>query len=416
MFFDFINTKASRSSSRESAVYTDIAKVWGSSPRYSDVNYRTISKEGYSENHVFFRCLTEIIKGCQRVKWCVKKKVGDEIEDYNDHPILEVLNKPNNIQSKSEFIKRLIAFYYIGGEAPLHKISTSVKGVKSLYTYRPDRVSFTCTGDTEMPYKDITYQSGHETSIDPDKFTLFKNFNPLDDMDGLGHGMSMMQPALKNGDLLNAFIDWNVSLLQNGARPSGAFVTEHMLEDDEYERAHKQLKQKNTGTRNAGKLLLLEGGLSYVKMGENPKDMDWKEGKDSTIIDICCALGVDPILIGYNKFSSYNNKKEAKKDLYTSTVIPLIMELSGILTHFLELEEDYYIEGDFSNVSVLQEDEKEKYDRIEKAKYLTINEKRQMVGKDTIDGGDIVGDALIIDGKVYIPLNLQIAGEDGGEE
>ena len=338
MFLNKIEYKAKRNNNQ---VYTSIVNAHGKFPRYSEVNYTTIAKEGYQENHVFYRCMQEIIKAAIQGEWRIYQKQKDGKEEYIDnHPILEILNRPNPINSKEELIKRIIAYYYIGGEAPLHKIVLSGNRIGGIYTYRPDKVKFEATGDIDYPYDNIEYVSGTSTKIESKHFTLFKNFNPLDDLDGLGHGMSAMQPSLKNGDLLNAFIDWNVSLLQNGASPSGAWVVQEPLDEDVYERAEKTIQNKHAGTLNVGKVMLLDGGANWIKMGENPKDMDWKEGKDSTIVDICCAFGVDPILVGYNKFSSYNNKREAKKDLYTSTVIPLMNELAGCFTSFLLPKEE----------------------------------------------------------------------------
>lgn len=392
--------------------YNNIVKVYGNSPRYSEVNYTTIAKEGYMENHVFNRCLREIINAAIQGRWqhCVLDKDGNEIPLENSQ-FVSVLNKPNAYNSKEELIKRMISYYYIGGEAPLQKIQT-IKGITSILTYRPDKISMTISDNVDIPYKDIKYTAGSVTTIDPKSFTLWKNFNPLDEWDGLGHGMSALQSALKSGDLLNAFIDYNVSLLQNSARPSGAYVIPESLDPETFERAKSQIKNNHQGTRNAGNVLLLEGGGSWIKMGENPKDMDWKEGKESTIVDICSAIGPDPILVGYGKYSTYNNKKEAKKDLYTSHVIPLMSDMAGMFTKFLNLPEGEYIKIDYTHVPVMQEDMSEKYKRISESKMLTINEKRKALGYEQIKGGDIIGDHTIVDGKVYAPMNLSLLGEE----
>lgn len=411
MFLNDIEFKQRRKNGK--TVYSTIANTYGKTPRYSDAKYLTIAKEGYSENFVFFRCLNEICKAAIQGEWKVSRKLADgKTEEVENHPALQVLNKPNDLYSGDELITRAICFKYLGGEAPLQKIKTSMKGVTQLLCYRPDKVSYEFTSDLAMPYTNIKYLAGAYHSIDPKMFTLWKAFNPLDDFDGLGHGLPQLQPALKSGDLLNSFIDWNVSLLQNGAAPSGAWVVAEAIDKDTYELVEKKIQNKLAGTRNAGKTLFLDGGASWVKMGENPKDMDWAVGKESTIVDICSAIGPDPILIGYGKYSSYNNKKEAKKDLYTSHVIPLMNSLAGLLTSFLELAENEFIEMDFSHIPVMQEDENEKYKRLNDAKFLTINEKRQQLGLQEVDGGNVVGDAIIIDGKAYIPMNLIATGEE----
>jgi HK97 family phage portal protein len=408
----FLNKIEHKQRKKNESVYNTIAKVYGNTPKYSDANYAVIAKEGYGENFVFFRCLTEICKAAIQGEWKVMKKQSNgKTKEILNHPVLQVLNKPNPLHSKAEFITRAISFKYLGGEAPIQKIVSMGRTIQ-LLCYRPDKVSFEFTADLAQPYKNIKYLAGSYQRIEPKFFTLWKAFNPCDEYDGLGHGMALLQPALKSGDLLNSFIDWNVSLLQNGASPCGAWITEEELGQDSFDRMNTQIKNKHVGTRNVGKPLLLEGGMKWQKMGENPKDMDWAVGKESTIVDICSSIGPDPILIGYGKYSSYNNKKEAKKDLYTSHVIPLMQDLAGLLTNFLELADNEWIEMDYSHVPVMQEDENEKSKRINEAKDMTINEKRQARGLDEIEGGDIVGDAVIINGTVYIPMNLVPAGEE----
>lgn len=413
----FLNKVEYKSKRMNSPVYSNLVKVYGNSPQYTDNNYYSIAKEGYSENNVIFACLREIVQGCTQVEWKVYQTKSDgKDEEVINHPILKLLNKPNPLQSKEEFIERVMLFYYIGGDAPLHKIPLSRGTVGALYTYRPDKTTFTLTGDIDMPYDNIQYMSGGVANIKPKEFTLFKTVNPLDELDGLGRGLSPLSAALKNGDLFNSFIDWNVSLLQNGASPSGAWVTQESLDKNVYEIAEKRIQNKYSGTMNAGKTMLLDGGASWVKMGENPKDMDWVRGKESTIKDICSALRVDPIVIGYNEFSSYNNKKEAEKGLYNKVIIPLMNSLAGTLTRFLlPHEENIYITTDFSHIPVLQEDEEKRFERINNAKSLTLNEKRQELGKDEIEGGDIIGDVILINGKPYIPMNL-VPSDFGSEE
>ncbi len=395
-------------------IYTKIMKTQGNSPRYSDVNYTTIAKEGYMRNWIIFRCMQEIIKGAIQLNWKVKRKnANGEDEEILNHPALKVLENPNPLYGQSELIKRAIVFYYIQGESPFYKIQTSL-GIKELYVYRPDRVSFTSNGDVQTPYTNIKY---NKETIKPENFMLWKNFNPMDSWDGIGHGMSMLEPILKNGDLLNELVNWNISLLQNGGNLSGVIALNENVTYDQFDRAEESLKNKHQGVDNVGKYMLLQGVSNYINTGTNPKDMDWSQGKKDTMIDICIGMGVDPILIGLNENSSYNNKNEAEKGLYTKTVIPLMRELSDQLSLFLNLdtEKGEYIDIDYSHIPILQEDIKEMYDRLSKAKDMTINEKRKAKGMDPIDGGDIIvpeGIFAIVDGKVYLPMNLIELGNE----
>lgn len=398
------------------SIYTRMFQTRWSAPVYTEVNYAAIAKEGYSQNFVIFRCMQEIVKAaCQlRIKVMKRSTNGEDTEVIN-HPIVKLLERPNPLYGQSEFLTRAISFYYLGGEAPIHKLSIG-KEPKELYVYRPDRIQFTPTGDPEEPYRDVKYNGGALIDIGPENFLLWKHFNPIDENDGLGHGMSPLQPILKNGDLLNEMINWNMSLMQNGGNLSGVILVDQQLDDNVYNRAEEQIKNKYSGRDNVGKYMLLEGGGKFQETGITPKDADWIEGKKSTIVDICMGIGIDPIVIGYKEFSSYNNAKEAYKALYTSTVIPLMQGLMDELTNFLKLDENEYLDIDYSHIPSLQEDLKEIYDRLAKANDMTINEKRQARGLEEIEGGDIIapeGSYAIANNQVYLPMNLIPIGEEG---
>lgn len=396
-----------KASAKNKPVYTRMMELKGTSPRYSDVNYSSISQEGYMRNWIMFRCVQEIMKAAVQLNWKVMRyKSNGEPEEVKNHPAVQIIEKPNALYGQSELIKRAIAFYYIGGEAPFHKLVAG-GNPKEMYVYRPDRIKFTSSGDMEQPYQNIRYNE--ITDIEPENFMLWKNFNPLDDFDGLGHGMSMLEPILKNGDLLNEMVNWNISLLQNGGNLSGVIALNENVSDDQYERMEEQLKNKHQGVDNVGKYLLMQGVATYVNTGTSPKDMDWIQGKESVMLDTCIGIGVDPIIIGFNKQSSYNNKNEAEKGLYTKTVIPLMKELADQLNNFLGLKDSEYLDIDYSSIPCLQEDMKEMAEVLAKAKDMTINEKRVKRGLEPIEGGDIIapeGSFAIVDGKVYLPMNL----------
>lgn len=402
----------------QSNLYTTIAQMKASAPRYSDVKYKAIATEGYMKNWIIFRCIQEIIRAAIQLDWKVMKYNAEgEDEEIKNHPIQQLIEKPNPLYGEAEMIKRAIAFYYIGGESPFVKISAG-GSAKELYAYRPDKISFKSTGNVEEPYQEITYNASQMKSIQPEDFMLWKNFNPIDEWDGLGHGMSMTEPILKNGDLLNEMIDWNVSLLQNGGNLSGIIASESLLPDKNYDRAKAELKNNHQGTKNVGKFLLLEGGSKYYSTSNSPKEMDWNTGKEGVMKDICIGIGVDPIIIGFNENASYNNKNEAEKGLYTKLVIPLMRELGDQLGPFLGIQEGEYLAVDYSKVPVLQEDIKQLNDRINTAKDLTINEKRKARGMEDIKGGDIIapeGSFAIVDGKVYLPMNLISIDDEGSQ-
>ena len=128
--------------------------------------------------------------------------------------------------------------------------------------------------------------------------------------------LSPLEIAARSIDQNNASRAWNVGLLQNGARPSGALVYPETLQEDQYERLREQIEQKYAGPKNAGRPLILEGGLDWKEMGLSPRDMNWIEGLRLSAREISIALGVPSELIGDSTNKTYSNyKKHAKHSI-----------------------------------------------------------------------------------------------------
>ena len=91
-------------------------------------------------------------------------------------------------------------------------------------------------------------------------------FNPVDDY----YGLSPLEAAATAVDTHNAAATWNKALLDNAARPSGALVYAGpdglILADQQFERLKKELELQYQGSANAGRPLLLEGGLDWKPM------------------------------------------------------------------------------------------------------------------------------------------------------
>ena len=73
--------------------------------------YQDLAKEGYMKNAIVYRCVNEISKGAGAVGFMVKS--GDEV--LEQHPLIELLKRPNPLQSYSEFFNSLFGFLILSG-------------------------------------------------------------------------------------------------------------------------------------------------------------------------------------------------------------------------------------------------------------------------------------------------------------
>ena len=126
----------------------------------------------------------------------------------------------------------------------------------------------------------------------------------------------------------NAASAWNKALLDNAARPSGALVYKgesgSSLTEEQFERLKRELEANFPGATNAGRPLLLEGGLDWTAMSLTPHDMDFMEAKNGAAREIALAFGIPPMLLGIPGDNTYANYREANRAFWRQTVLPLV--------------------------------------------------------------------------------------------
>ena len=145
-------------------------------------------------------------------------------------------------------------------------------------------------------------------------------FHPEDDIGGL----APIEAAATALDIHNAASAWNKALLDNAARPSGALVfAGAALSEAQFDRLKAELEANYQGAANAGRPLLLEGGLDWKPLALSPRDMDFVEAKNAAAREIALAFGVPPLLLGLPGDNTHANYAEANRALYRQTLIPL---------------------------------------------------------------------------------------------
>jgi HK97 family phage portal protein len=161
-----------------------------------------------------------------------------------------------------------------------------------------------------------------------------KLFHPDNDH----YGMSPIEAASVAIDIHNAASVWNKALLDNSARPSGALVyaaSDGRMTAEQFERLKTEMEQGFSGPKQAGRPLLLEGGLDWKPLSLSPKDMDFIEAKNAAAREIALALGVPPMLLGIPGDNTFSNYQEANRSFWRQTVLPLVQRSSRALASWL---------------------------------------------------------------------------------
>ncbi len=362
--------------------------------QWSGRDYGKLSEEGYQKNIVAYRCITLIARSVASVPWTAF--TGDR--EVEDHDILKLIERPNPRQGRSAFFEAFESYYLIAGNSYLREIGPDGRPPRELWTMRPERMKVqTGEGGRITGYE---YRVNVKTAtypVDPltgrSAILHMKTFHPANDY----YGLSPLEAAAFSIDQHNAAGEWNYRLLKNGARPSGAMtykpndVMPQSLSEPAYDRLKRQLEE-HSGPRNAGRPLLLDGGMTWQQIMLSPVDMDFLNAKNTSARDVAAAYGVPPMLIGILGDATFANYREARLALWEDRVIPDLVNIRDELNRWLSplFGENIRLEFDADEVPALAGKRQDTWEKLERASFIRINEKREAVGYEKVEGGDVI--------------------------
>jgi HK97 family phage portal protein len=126
-------------------------------------------------------------------------------------------------------------------------------------------------------------------------------------------------------------------------------------------------------------------------MSLTPKDMDFLEAKHAAAREIALAFGVPPMLLAIPGDNTYSNYQEANRVFWRQSVLPLASRIACALTHWLApaFGERLVLTADLDRIEALSPDRAALWERVSKAPFLSVNEKRLATGYGPIAGGDV---------------------------
>ena len=376
-----------------------VAQYFGVGPTHKNYKYEDLAKEGYLKNAIVFRCVNEISSGASAVKYQLFN--GDEELEY--HPLINLLDRPNPLQSNFEFMKALSSYLLLSGNSYILKTGTENQAPKELHLLRPDRMKIKGSGKSIPERYDYIIDGKVKATyaVNPvngnSEVKHIKLYNPMDDL----YGCSPLSAAAVEVDQHNLSSQHNISLLNNGARPSGAIVFKATddsgfavnLTDSQRQQLITDLNKRFTGVSNASRPMLLEGDFDWKEMGLSPKDMDFMNLKHMATTDIALCFGVPSQLVGVPDSQTYANVAEARLALYEETIIPHIKQIESDLNEWLVpmFDERLKLKFDIDGIPALAERKRKIYENITSAVregIMTRNEARSQIGLEAVDGGD----------------------------
>jgi HK97 family phage portal protein len=353
------NQKESNTLFGQTALGNNILRNTGASQALQQMLYVTTSSATQAGRTVDMSVLSRnsTVMACLAAKARALSQLPIQIMAYNDKDILvnachdpsigardkikarqvySLLTNPNNFQSQYEFWYQFSMWLDMAGEC------YTVLWRKD--QNKPDQTPL------EMYVLDATLITTQLTETRYPMYVLstptygFSKNQPLDYWQVI-HLMEMGwqgSGGWNKGTLLAELVglDQDIDLyanyvMQNGAKPSGLFVTDQVIPDSKYKEIAARLKEgwsQLTGSRptdpsKPGQGMLLDNGMKYMPVDMlSIQDADLAALKEQTMKRICGVFGVPPQMISVGE-GKFNNTQSMLDEFYKSTISPLLTNI-----------------------------------------------------------------------------------------
>ncbi|MBL4927563.1 phage portal protein [Fuscibacter oryzae] len=389
--FDFLK-RAEVKAPEMKASATGRVVAWGTSGRvaWSPRDAVSLARAGFQGNPIGFR----VVKLISEAAAALPLILQDHERRYEQHPVLDLIRRPNGAQGRAELFEAVYGYLLLSGNAYLEAVPGAGRLPGELHVLRPDRMALVPGADGwPIAYDYSVGGRAHRFDMTGEVPPIchVRTFHPQDDH----YGFSPLQAAATAIDVHSSASAWSKALLDNAARPSGAIVYKGLdgqgqLTPDQYDRLVNEMEAHHQGARNAGRPMLLEGGLDWKPMGFSPSDMEFQQTKEAAAREIAIAFGVPPMLMGIPGDATYANYQEANRAFYRLTVLPLVARVTAAVSHWLSVftGEAVELRPDLDQIPALAAERDQQWARVGAADFLTPAEKRMILGLPRLAEGE----------------------------
>ncbi|MBP1805516.1 phage portal protein [Rubellimicrobium aerolatum] len=344
-----------------------------------------LTQAGFARNPVGFRAVRLIAEAAAALPLVLQ----DAQSRYEAHPVLDLIARPNPSQGRAELLESLYGQLLLTGNGFVEAVAAEEGLPHELHVLRSDRMAVV-PGDDGWPVA-YDYTVGARRHRFPARAVCHvKSFHPQDDH----YGLSALQAAAQAIEVHNGASRWSLALLQNAARPSGAIVyagpNGGTMSQDQFDRLVSEMESQHQGARNAGRPMLLEGGLDWKPMGFSPSDMEFQQTKEQAAREIAIAFGVPPMILGLPGDATYANYQEANRAFYRLTVLPLATRVASAISDWLSdfTGERITLAPDLDQIPALATEREAQWRRVAQASFLSQAEKRRLLGLPPMEAAD----------------------------
>ena len=363
-------------------IYSIISTKFEAARSIDWVAYKVKDKKAFRQYKAYNERGDTLLKSMK-----LKEQALEEVETGDAYKLLE---KPNDYQSFNEIVQDYFAWTDLMGNFYLYGLESLRKeGQFQSIHVAPAHMVEIIAGTQFQPVKGYSIKDWFTDVISPHKILHIKNWNPDYRSDGRHlYGMSPLKAGGRVLTLDNAGIDASATMFKNqgvrGIIHRSAGQDNHGFTIEQALQLKNKLEQSYNNPDKAGALAATNAQVGFTNIGRTPVDLGILESMQQNLQRLCNVFQVPMELFAPG--STFSNKKEARKHMITTGVIPKLNVFRNRINRWLiQPYGNYFIDYDMMSIAELQDDIEKVATMLKGMDFITDNEKRRQMDYERYD-------------------------------
>ena len=351
-----LGIRGARDKPKDSYNSTAYSFFFGRSTSGKNVNERTAM-----QTTAVYSCVRILSEAIASLPVHLYRYAGRGKERVYDHPLYYLLHdEPNPEMTSFVFRETLMSHLLIWGNAYAQIIRDGGGRVLGLYPLLPDKVEVDRDDKGELYYVYNRYSDENPNFGEYGRVYLA----PEDvlHIPGLGFdglvGYSPIAMAKNAVGMTLACEEYGAGFFENGATPGGVLEHPGVLKDPA--KVRESWHAVYGGSKNAGKVAVLEEGMKYQQIGIPPEEAQFLETRKFQVDEIARLYRIPPHMVGDLDKSSFSNIEQQSLEFVKYTLDPWVVRWEQSLQkalllpqekreYFVKLNVDGLLRGDYQS-------------------------------------------------------------------
>jgi HK97 family phage portal protein len=376
---------------KSTVLWSGTPAQYGSGPFFGGWDFRTMGYSAMYRRQLWVSVVVNKRAGMvARLPLPVYQRKDKGRQRTSDHAYARLLAKPNDRHDPFLFWSWTCSTWDIYGEAFWAKIRDAGGRPVQLVPLHPTAMTLEDDGTW-------TFQTGkvRVTGIKREDLVHFTTYNP----DSLSRGMSRLEPLRETLANEAAAIRATAAFWRNGARPGFALTHPNQVSQGAQDRLRVQFDQLHAGVDNTGTTVILEEGMKAEPLTVSHEASQYIETRKLNREEVVAAYDMPPPAVHILDHATFSNITEQFRSVYRDTMAPVLGYFEAVLETQVrgsvragafepDFGDDVYAE--FLLDEVLRGSFEARQDAYDKAKYMTLAEKRERENLPFIAGTDVI--------------------------